>query len=175
MWFVRFAPMRLSRLLILAALFVTRPELCLAQAVIEGRVELPKDHSAPVMNKRYEIVAKGGVLAPMPPLAVIYLEGAFPKRIATPTKQMIQKDLTFGPALLPVQVGTRVEFPNLDDTYHNIFHFRRPSASISGATARMKFQYLQSFSMFPALLPCVVTFTSTCARSFLSSTHLTSS
>jgi plastocyanin len=75
------------------------------------------------MNKRYEIIAKGGVLSPMPPLAVIYLEGAFPKRIATPTKQMVQKDLRFGPALLPVQVGTRVEFPNLDDTYHNIFSF----------------------------------------------------
>ena len=115
--------MRLSRLLILAALFATRSELCLAQTVIEGRVELPRDHSAPVMIKRYEIVSKGGVLAPMPPLAVVYLEGAFPKRIATPTKRMIQKDLTFGPALLPVQVGTRVEFPNLDNTYHNIFSF----------------------------------------------------
>jgi plastocyanin len=115
--------MRLSRLLIFAALFLAPSELCLAQAVIEGRVELPKDHSAPVMNKRYEIIAKGGVLSPMPPLAVIYLEGAFPKRIATTTKQMVQKDLTFGPALLPVQVGTRVEFPNLDDTYHNIFSF----------------------------------------------------
>jgi plastocyanin len=97
--------------------------LSLAQAVIEGRVELPKEHSAPVMNKRYEIVAKGGVLAPMPPLAVVYLEGAFPKRNATVTKQMTQKYLTFVPALLPVQVGTRVEFPNLDDTYHNIFSF----------------------------------------------------
>jgi hypothetical protein len=31
--------------------------------------------------------------------------------------------LTFVPALLPIQVGTKVEFPNLDDTYHNIFSF----------------------------------------------------
>lgn len=118
--------MHLSRWLILATLFVTGSELCLAQAVIEGRVELPKDRGAPVMVKRYEIVSKGGVLAPMPPLAVIYLEGAFPKRIAAPTKQVIQKDLIFIPALLPVQVGTRVEFPNLDDTYHNIFSFSPP-------------------------------------------------
>jgi plastocyanin len=105
------------------AMMVSLPEVCLAQAVIEGRVELPKERSAPVMNKRYEIVAKGGVLAPMPPLAVVYLEGSFPKRSSTATKQMLQKDLTFLPALLPVQVGTRVEFPNLDDTYHNIFSF----------------------------------------------------
>ena len=39
------------------------------------------------------------------------------------TKQMNQKDLTFMPLILPVQVGTKVEFPNLDDTYHNIFSF----------------------------------------------------
>jgi len=36
---------------------------------------------------------------------------------------MLQKDLNFVPALLPVQTGTRVAFPNLDDTYHNIFSF----------------------------------------------------
>jgi plastocyanin len=115
--------MRFASCLISAAMIVTLPEVSLAQAVIEGRVELPKAQSAPVMNKRYEIVAKGGVLAPMPPLAVVYLEGAFSKRSAPATKQMLQKDLTFLPALLPVQVGTKVEFPNLDDTYHNIFSF----------------------------------------------------
>jgi hypothetical protein len=36
---------------------------------------------------------------------------------------MAQKDLAFDPALLPIQAGTRVEFPNLDNTYHNIFSF----------------------------------------------------
>lgn len=111
--------------LISTAMIVSLSEVCAAQTVIEGRVELPKEHSAPVMNKRYEIVAKGGVLAPMPPLAVVYLEGSFAKRISTAPKQMLQKDLTFLPALLPVQVGTKVEFPNLDDTYHNIFSFSR--------------------------------------------------
>ena len=38
-------------------------------------------------------------------------------------KQIAQKDLAFVPPLLPVQVGTRVEFPNLDDTYHSIFSY----------------------------------------------------
>jgi len=94
-----------------------------AQAVIEGHVELPKTSSAPVLIKRYEIVTKGGVLATKPPLAVVYLEGSFPKRNSTAEKQMLQKDLTLVPALLPVQTGTRVAFPNLDDTYHNIFSF----------------------------------------------------
>ena len=75
------------------------------------------------MNKRYEIVAKGGVLSTNPPLAVVYLEGSFPAPAAIPVAQMVQKDLTFVPSLLPVQVGTKVEFPNLDDTYHNIFSY----------------------------------------------------
>ena len=94
-----------------------------AEAVIEGRVELPKARSGPVMNKRYEIVAKGGVLAPYPPFAVVSLEGSFSKAASLPVQQMSQKDLTFVTPLLPIRVGTRVEFPNLDDTYHNIFSF----------------------------------------------------
>jgi plastocyanin len=98
-------------------------EVSLAQAVIEGRVQLPKPRSAPVMVKRYEVVTKGGVIATIPPLAVVYVEGSFPKRKPTVAKQMNQKDLTFVPLILPVQVGTKVEFPNLDDTYHNIFSF----------------------------------------------------
>src|SRR5208282_676279 len=52
-----------------------------------------------------------------------YLEGAFPPPAAPATLQMVQKDLNFQPMILPVQAGTRVEFPNLDDTYHNIFSY----------------------------------------------------
>jgi plastocyanin len=94
-----------------------------AQATIEGRVELPKGQSAPVMTKRYDVVTKGGVLSTDPPLAVVYLEGSFPKPASLPKKHVLQKDLIFSPGLLPVQVGTSVEFPNEDDTYHNIFSY----------------------------------------------------
>jgi len=94
-----------------------------ADAVIEGHVELPKTHAAPVMATRYEIVTRGGVLSTQPPLAVVYLDGSFARPASPSTKQVAQKDLTFVPSLLPVQVGTRVEFPNLDDTYHSIFSY----------------------------------------------------
>jgi plastocyanin len=110
---------RLAALLALAAV----PAGALAQAAVEGRVELPKPPPAPVMNKRYGIIASAGVLSPFPPVAVIYLEGAFPPPTSPPTAQMIQKDLMFSPNILPVEVGTRVAFPNLDDTYHNIFSY----------------------------------------------------
>ncbi len=95
----------------------------LAQASIEGSVRLPKPLHAPVMNKRYGIVAYAGVLSPYPPLAVVYLEGLFPPPAGPKAAQMVQKDLAFVPYLLPVRVGTRVEFPNLDNTYHNIFSY----------------------------------------------------
>jgi len=99
-------------------------ELAHAQASVEGRVDLPKTRSAPVMTKRYEVVTTGGVLGTNPPLAVVYLDGSFPKPASLPTKQVAQKDLLFIPALLPIQVGTKVEFPNLEkDTYHNIFSY----------------------------------------------------
>jgi plastocyanin len=99
------------------------PGYSFAQATVEGRVELPKTSAASVMIKRYEIVTNGGVLATKPPLAVVYLEGSFPKKNSAVEKQMMQRDLNFVPALLPVQTGTKVAFPNLDDTYHNIFSF----------------------------------------------------
>ena len=95
-------------------------------ATIEGRIGLPKDREVRVINKRYEIVAKGGVLSVNPPLAVVYLEGRFPAPDDVPVARMIQRGLAFSPALLPVRTGTRVEFPNLDDTYHNIFSYSAP-------------------------------------------------
>src|SRR5437868_9090834 len=115
--------MRQLRLLSLSAILSIIPASLLASAAVEGRVELPKSRSAPVQAKRYEIVSKGGVLSTQPPLAVVYLDGSFPQPASPPTKEVTQKDLTFIPALLPVRVGTKVEFPNLDDTYHNIFSY----------------------------------------------------
>ncbi len=98
----------------------------LSAATIEGRVTLPKARATPVVNQRYAVVAQAGVLSTNPPLAVVYLEGKFPRPVTPPVAEMTQKDLTFFPALLPVQVNTRVAFPNLDDTYHNIFSFSPP-------------------------------------------------
>jgi plastocyanin len=105
-----------------AAAFLLAGETAFAQATVEGRVELPKTRSAPVMTKRYEVVTKGGVLSTNPPLAIVYLEGA-PGKAGAQTKQIAQKDLNFIPALMAVQTGTTVEFPNEDDTYHNIFSY----------------------------------------------------
>ncbi len=93
-------------------------------ATIEGTVALPATRTAPVVNQRYEIVSKAGVLSTDPPVAVVYLEGVAPIPASElPVRQIAQKELMFVPSLLPIQVGTRVDFPNLDPTYHNVFSF----------------------------------------------------
>jgi len=69
----------MRRLLLICAVLAAGLTVAFAQAGVEGRVTLPQSRSAPVMAKRYEIVTKGGVLAPSPPLAIVYLEGPFSK------------------------------------------------------------------------------------------------
>jgi plastocyanin len=107
---------------ILAALNLA-PAVCLGQATVEGTVELPKTRFAPVVTERYEIVSNAGVQRPSPPRAVVYLEGNFPKPKSLPTEQVKQEGFAFFPSLLAIEVGTTVEFPNLDKTYHNIFSY----------------------------------------------------
>jgi plastocyanin len=92
-------------------------------ASVEGRVTLPKAPPAAVISQRYEVVDHNGTVATSPPRAVVYLEGDFAPPAAPATVQLAQKDLAFTESLLPIQVGTRVEFPNLDNTFHNIFSF----------------------------------------------------
>ena len=92
-------------------------------AVVEGRVELPKPTALAVVNRRYQVVTKGGETTINPPQGAVWLEGNFARPAVQPVAQMVQKNLAFATPLLPVQVGTKVEFPNHDDTFHNIFSF----------------------------------------------------
>ena len=97
-----------------------------AQAVIEGHVQLPKEPSVEVVSKRYQMSGEQPVIVPDPPAAVVYLDGKFATRKGALRAQLVQKNLDFIPRLLPIQVGTTVEFPNEDDTYHSIFSFSKP-------------------------------------------------
>jgi plastocyanin len=98
-----------------------------AQTVVEGTVQLPKPAPDLGVNERYQVADRP--IAPVnPPAAVVYLVGDF-SRIAIPVErrnaQMPQKDMTFAPDLVAVLVGTTVEFPNLDDMYHNVFSYSK--------------------------------------------------
>jgi len=76
-----------------------------------------------------------------PPAAVVYLEGNFSaQRDVAPRAagRMAQKNMAFAPDLVPVLVGSVVDFPNMDDTYHTFFLTRRPNDSIWVATEKAR-------------------------------------
>jgi plastocyanin len=56
--------------------------------------------------------------------AVLWLEkvpAAADTAAGDPHPRLAQKDQCFLPRVLPVAVGTRVDFPNLDPIFHNVF------------------------------------------------------
>jgi plastocyanin len=70
----------------------------------------------------------GEVAPPDLPIAVVYLEGQFPNSVTNAVQhpqEVLQRGAQFRPALLPVQVGTTVSFPNGDDFYHNVFSYSK--------------------------------------------------
>ncbi len=53
---------------------------------------------------------------------VVYIKGPIPGSKPSETPGVIrQKDATFIPHVLPIMAGTRVEWPNEDDIFHNVF------------------------------------------------------
>lgn len=110
-----------------AALVLLCAGVTRGQAVIEGRVSLPKPEPLEVPPPRYAGQV-GEVAPPDPPVAVVYLEGQFPPgatNSARPRQEVLQRGMQFHPALLPVQTGTEVSFPNGDDFYHNVFSYSK--------------------------------------------------
>ncbi|MCC6962181.1 MAG: hypothetical protein IT585_02925 [candidate division Zixibacteria bacterium] len=70
--------------------------------------------------------ARSGAVAPEAP-AVVYLVGQAAGPFTPPSErpQMLQRDQTFQPPVLPILVGTTVDFPNLDPVYHNVFSYSK--------------------------------------------------
>ena len=98
-----------------------------AQVVIEGTVQLPKPSFDRGLNQRYATAPDIALAPTNPPAAVVYLEGDFKAQASVPKtpSQVAQKNVAFAPDLLPVLVGTAVEFPNMDETYHNVFSYSK--------------------------------------------------
>jgi plastocyanin len=118
---MRFAPYAIC---FVAAFLVEKGAF--AQASIEGKVDLPQPSAEQLTTQRYQNSAEAQTGPPDPPMAVVYLEGDF-GNVATAQHpaEMAQKNINFAPNLLPIRVGTTVTFPNLDDTYHNVFSYSK--------------------------------------------------
>lgn len=97
------------------------------QAVVEGNVKLSTARARPA-TVRYQVKTSGVIAPPDAPVAAVYLEGAFPPARGTNAPgvaEMGQKNYEFKPGLLVVQKGTRVQFPNYDDEYHNVLSYSK--------------------------------------------------
>jgi plastocyanin len=111
------------------ALVVSAPAAQRAAGVIRGRVELrpvPADHA------RRPSPGDLGMPAPHGPTdrrrSVVYLDpaprAAFDVR-DEPRARLDQRNEAFVPHVLAVVSGTTVDFPNNDQTYHNVFSLSR--------------------------------------------------
>ena len=113
-------------------------------ASVRGRVELPRMMSLaerrPAAADLGEAPARSAI---EPRRAVVYFEtapkGAFEDREGGHVS-MDQRNETFVPHLLAITVGTTVDFPNNDRTYHNVFSLSKARRFDLGryATGRSK-------------------------------------
>jgi len=97
-------------------------------ASIEGVVQLPPPTVVRALNQRYGTNVEAPLTPSNPPAAVVYLEGNLPanaKPASGPAAQMAQKNMLFAPDLIAIHTGGAVEFPNQDDTYHNVFSYSK--------------------------------------------------
>ena len=97
-------------------------------AAIEGVVQLPPPTMERALNQRYGTNVEAPLTPSNPPAAVVYLEGNFSgngKGSSTNVAEMGQKNMLFAPDLIAVHIGGAVVFPNLDDTYHNVFSYSK--------------------------------------------------
>ena len=84
---------------------------------VSGRVEL-RDSQDAAVRKHMDF---SGV--------VVWLEPVNGSAIPAPpgaAAKMVQKDKTFTPHVLPIRVGTSVDFPNFDPIFHNVFSLSKP-------------------------------------------------
>jgi len=98
-----------SRLHICSSLLLALP---LMGASVAGRVELRDSQDAGV-RKHMDF---SGVVVWLEPIS-----GSSPAAAPGASAKMIQKDKTFTPHVLPIRVGTSVDFPNFDPIFHNAF------------------------------------------------------
>lgn len=98
----------------------------LGQGVVKGRAALPAEKKSSVTGQRYSNIA-GKVETPKGRVGVVWVEGDFSGLTNKEPAEVVvgQKGFQFEVSALPIQVGTKVTFPNHDDAYHNVFSYSK--------------------------------------------------
>lgn len=96
-------------------------------ATVSGKVSAPEGAAQNrLRTKLYGNEVVSGHKPADPTLAVVWLEGvAAPAKVETKPSVIRQEGLEFRPRALAVTVGSKVDFPNGDDLFHNVFSFSR--------------------------------------------------
>jgi plastocyanin len=111
---------------------------------IRGRVEIHRETAMPERRPAVaDLATPAGHDMPDTRRAVVYLETApsGPSEDRRPTRvRMDQRNETFVPRILAVTVGTVVDFPNSDITFHNVFSLSKTRRFDLGRYAKGKSQ-----------------------------------
>jgi plastocyanin len=95
-----------------------------ANGTIRGRVELKQPPADTAPRPTVMDLSMSAAHAPIDRRSVVYLDpaprAAFDTR-EEPRPRMDQRNETFFPHVLAIVAGTTVDFPNSDQTYHNVF------------------------------------------------------
>jgi plastocyanin len=96
-------------------------------ATVTGKVSAPEGAAQKRLRaKLYGNEAVAGRKDPDATLAVVWLEGVgAPAKVDPRTAVIRQEGLEFRPRALAVTVGSKVDFPNDDDLFHNVFSFSK--------------------------------------------------
>ncbi len=109
---LRFAQCRTLSVLLLSCVFAPAQNVELKGLELKGRVQLTRN-ARPLHDASKVVVwltPLGTTPVPAPPLQ---------QRSQIP--QLVQKDKSFQPSLLVIPAGGKVEFPNRDPFFHNVF------------------------------------------------------
>lgn len=100
---------------------------------VTGKDELSEEIMHGRMMNRYGADPSASNKAPVPyklsEKAVVYIESLGETNMYHPPElhpALNQRDLIFRPLILPVVVGTTVDFPNNDKVFHNVFSYSQP-------------------------------------------------
>ena len=97
-----------------------------ADGLVEGSVVI--EPMKPATGPGYRVQTKNPVQPPDPQVAIVFLEtndGSYPRARVDQVVRISQRGYQFRPAVLAVQTGSRVVFPNQDDEFHNVFSYSR--------------------------------------------------
>ena len=96
----------------------------IADGTVEGKLSVESMKPSPSRPGYLPSATKQPVLKPESAPAIVYLERddrVYPRTKTNETARIRQSGYQFRPSMVAIQTGTKVDFPNLDEEFHNVF------------------------------------------------------